>query len=255
MVAYIDVNSGEFYIGLDRFVGNLMEAIDAEEPSYQDIALNKSAETINKWNANRFMSATDEFTSRTGHLPGSMNDLLSMPSLQNYEAASMSKLLAGTMKISEALGKRGIPDELLKKYAPLDQEVLAKPLSAKVDPSSKKMQDYQDVVFQDALTTVTGLPPSPSGQPYMINLMRLGHNDKYKPEEIFVSADQLERDSKDFLAQLRSQISLRRTELKRNPESLKEVYYTDFNTTEPYGGKWLYDPKTGQVQMSTHPKF
>ena len=118
MVAYIDVNAGEYYIGLDRFVGNLMQALDAEEPAYQDIALKKASETINKWNAERFVKASEEFTSSTGRSPASMDDLLKMPSMQNYETASMGRLLAGSLAITEALGKRAIPDYILEQYAP-----------------------------------------------------------------------------------------------------------------------------------------
>lgn len=254
MVAYIDVNAGEYYIGLDRFVGNLMDGIDAEEPSYESIALTKAAETINKWNATRFAQAADEFTTRTGKAPSSMNDLLGMPALQNYETASMSRLIAGALKVGDKLGKRPIPDDLLQQYAPPDPQVLAQPVDMKGKGDSKSMADFQDVVFRDSLTTVTGMPPSPTGQPYVINLTRLG-NPNYKPEQIFVTADQLVSDSKDFLAQLRAAVSKRRTELGRNPESLKEVFYTDFKTTEPYGGQWLYEPSTGMVRMSSHPDF
>lgn len=251
MVAYIDVNAGQYYIGLDRFVGNLMQAIDAEEPAYEDIAMKKSAETIEKWNAERFLLALDEFTTATGRLPNSIDELATMPALQQYETADMGKLLAGAVKYTEALNLKPIPDYLLDLYAPLNPEVLAKPITR--DLEGKKMQDLQDLVFQDSLTTVTGIPPSSTGKPYAINLTRLPHLSKFEATDVFVPMDKLEQQALESLTQMRFHISERKRELGRNPASLDEVFYTDFKTTEPFGGQWLYDPNTGKVQMSSRP--
>lgn len=256
MVAYIDVTSGEYYIGLDRFMGNLLQAIDAEEPSYQDIALKKAAETINKWNASRMMQAADEFTSSTGRAPSSIQDILAMPALQNYETADFSKLIASVLSHTEALGKQHIPEGLLKQYVPPDAAMLQKPVDiTTTQAATKKLESFQNVVFSDGLTTTSGMPPSPTGRPYAINLTRYGNNMVYKPEEIFVTEDQLETDAKSLLSQVRTLISDRRVELGRVPESLNEVFYTDFKTTEPFGGTWNYNNQTGLLQMSSRPDY
>lgn len=255
MVAYIDVTEGEYYIGLDRFVGNLLEGVDAEEPALQNIALTKAADTINKWNAATMAHAADEFTSRTGRLPQSINDLIDMPAMQSYETADMSKLLASVLKYSDALNKRGLDPELIGGYAPPDPQVLAAPMDPTVTDKTGTLAALQNIVFQDSLTTVTGLPPSPTGQPYMINQARIGNNEKYKSGEIFAPENELENDAREMLSELRSHVSRRKTELGRNPESLREVFYTDYKTTEPFGGQWNYDPATGVVKMSTHPSF
>ncbi len=255
MVAYIDVSEGEYYIGFDRFVGNLLEGVEAEEPALQNIALNKAADTINKWNAATFARAADEFTSRTGRLPRSVNELADMPAMQNYETADMGKLLASVLKYSDAFNKRGIGEDLLANFVPPDARVFAAPIVDVQGRDDASLPAMQDVVFQDSLTTVSGLPTSPTGKPYMINLARIGQKEKHKPEDIFAPQGQLENDAREMLAELRSHVARRKQELDRNPESLKEVFYTDFNTTEPLGGQWQYDPATGVVKMSSRPSF
>jgi len=258
MVAYIDVDSGQYYIGLDRFIGNLMQGMDADEPALQTIALDKIAEAINKWNAHRLMEAADEFTTATGRLPRSLDELSTAPALEKYETASMARLLADTIKIGQALGKRPLDEETLSRYAAPDGELLHSPLpKPPSDGTSNKseMLNYQDVVFRDALTSVTGIPQSPTRSPYAMNLERLAFRDDYKPEEIFVPRNRLDQDALEFITRLRSYVDLRKKELGRNPKSLEEVFYTPFNTPEPYGGEWLYDPNTGTVKMSTHPDF
>jgi hypothetical protein len=254
MVAYIDVNSGQYYIGLDRFIGNLMQGIDADEPILQGIALNKAAEGIDKWNADTLATAADEFTSQTGRLPRNINELAAMPALQKYETGSMARLLADTIKISEALGKRPLDPATVSNYAAPDPQVLATPISRPTGTSSKSiMADYQDIVFQDTLTTVSGIPPSPTDSPYAINLARLPFRQKYKPEEIFVPTIKLNEAAAELLQQIRQGIAARKKELGRNPKSLDEVFYTPFQTPEPFGGSWIYDPENGSVRMSTHP--
>lgn len=256
MVAYIDVNSGQYYIGLDRFIGNLMQGIDADEPILQGIALTKAAETINKWNANTLAKAADEYTTKTGRLPGSIQELADMPSLQNYETASMARLLADTIKLGHALGKRPIERNQLSPFVEPDQQWLAMPLPKPIETDGNNaMADYQDVVFQDTLTTISGIPPSPVGTPYRINMSRLPYRSEFDDYEIFVPQSKLMDDAVELLQQLRGIIADRKKELGRNPKSLDEVFYTEFKTPEPFGGEWLYDPQTGTLKMSTHPAY
>jgi hypothetical protein len=63
IVAYVEIASGQFYIGYDRYLRNLLEAIDQKSVVLQDIALNKSAETIMFWNASVLAEAIDRHTS------------------------------------------------------------------------------------------------------------------------------------------------------------------------------------------------
>lgn len=254
MVAYIDVTAGEYYIGIDRFIGNLLSGMDANEPAFQEIALRKAAEAIDKWNASILAEAADQYMEQTGKTPGTIAELLRMPALQNYETASMSRLLASVARVTDHLSKRPIDPSLTAPYVAPDPELLAEPFTQALEGERESLVDYQDVVFNDTLTTRSGLPQNPQGQQYAINLMRIG-NDQYADDEIFVPMNQLQMDAQEFLGDLREIIDARKLELGRNPTSLNEVFYTDFNTTEPFGGTWLYNPENGEVRMSTHPNF
>lgn len=256
MVAYIDVNSGEYYIGLDRFIGNLMQGIDADEPVLQEIALGKAAEAIEKWNAHELSKALDEYTTQTGKLPTSIQELASMPALQNYETGSMSRLIADTMRVGAALSKRPITPQQLAGYAPPDPQLLNEPLPPLPNTGGKvAMADYQDVVFQDTLTTISGIPPSPRGGPYHMNLARLAYRDRFKPEEIFMTEAKMVESAQELLHDMRALIAARKAELGRNPKDLTEVFYTEFTTPEPFGGQWVYDPAEGTVKMSSVPNL
>lgn len=254
MVAYIDVTSGEYYIGLDRFIGNLMQGIDADEPVLQEIALSKAAETIEKWNADVLSKALDEYTTQTGKLPVSIQELATMPALQNYETGSMSRLIADTIRVGAALSKRPLELHQLARYTPPDPVLMNQPLPQIATTRGKAaMADYQDVVFQDTLTTISGIPPSPAGGPYYMNLARLPFRKNYKPEEIFMTEAKMMEAAQELVRDLRHIIAERKSELGRNPKDLTEVFYTEFTTPEPFGGEWLYNPADGTVKMSTHP--
>jgi hypothetical protein len=55
------------------------------------------------------------------------------------------------------------------------------------------------------------------------------------------------------LAAVRQAIGEREKELGRKPASLREVFHTDFKTTEPFGGEWRYSPETGDFRSSSRP--
>lgn len=257
MVAYIDVSSGQYYIGLDRFIGNLMQAIDADEPLLQEIALNKAAEAIDKWNADTLLRAADEFTSQTGRLPRSIDELADMPALESYETGSMARLIANTLKVTEALSKRHVDPDTLQRYVAPDPEVLRSPLPTPQQTGDGRidMADYQDIVFRDTLTTVSGIPRSPIGTPYKINHTRLAFRADHTPDEIIMTEGRLLEAAREMIQTMREDIATRKEELGRNPESLDEVYYMDFVTPEPFGGEWLYDSETGTLKMSSSPSL
>src|SRR5690606_9459959 len=98
-----------------------------DEPVLQEIALSKAAETIEKWNADVLSKALDEYTTQTGKLPASINDLATMPALQNYETGSMSRLIADTIRVGAALSKRPLEVHQLARYAPPDPILMNQP--------------------------------------------------------------------------------------------------------------------------------
>ena len=253
MVAYIDVDAGQYYIGFDRFVGNLTKGIDTDEPALERIALFKLNETINKWNCDILSKATDQYTSQTGKLPQTIDDLTTMPALQNYEVARMSRLLASAMRYTNFLGKKELTPLMLQGYVAPDPKLLNEPVEqTSVTLKAKTMDDLQNVIFRESLVRGSGIPENPSGEPYILNVDKMSLPG-VAATDIYITKNDLEEFAKDLLQQIRSAIAKRKAELGRNPKDLHEVFYTDFKTTEPLGGHWIYNPQDGTIKMSSRP--
>lgn len=254
ILAYIDVKSGEYFIGFDRFVSNLMQGLDAKEPVYQEMAIKKAVETVNKWNAFTLSEALKEYrTAHNDQNPTSILQLKTMPALKSYESASIPRLLANALRYSDVMGIKGIDNDVLANFVEPDRVLLTTPVTEKL-PNAKKMVDYQNIIFKDSLTSGTGIPISPERTPYTMNLAKL-YDRASGSDEIFVTFDKLDEDAKEMLVTLRQLISTRKEELGRPPKDLNEVFYTEFKTPEPYGGHWIYNPTNGELKMSSRPTF
>jgi hypothetical protein len=128
IAAYIEVKAGAFYIGMDRFLGNLLKGLDVNDSPMQGIAMEKLKEAIHRWNVQNLLRAIDDYTSSTGKAPSRIEDIASQPALQDYEIARMSRLVAGVERRARALGREGIIREYLKDTALPSPAELSRPL-------------------------------------------------------------------------------------------------------------------------------
>jgi hypothetical protein len=256
IVAYIDVQAGAFYLGFDRFVGQLLQGVDAQDVPVEDIALNKLKETVEKWNADIILHAVDQYTTATGHLPSNLNDVAQQPALQNYEVGMISKLIAAVERRARDQGRPGITPYLVMKDTALPPQFELQKVSVRTSETKKasSLLPLQDVVFKESLVKRSGFPEEPYGTTYSLNMTLLGHKDE-KPEDIVAREPKLDEYTRNLLGSLRAVINERKQELGRNPKDLKEVFQTDFNTTEPSGGKWLYNPATAELKSSARPQL
>lgn len=255
ITAYIDVQSGEYYVGFDRFVGNLLEAIEAKEPALQQIAFLKAKETIEKWNASLMLKALDQYTSRTGQMPERIEQLADMPALQNYEIASMSKLIGAVERRARDLNlEMGIDPEIIGDVALPSQAELDKASDqTSVTQDMKKLSDFQGIIFRESLEKRSGIPEDPFGGEYQLNRTLLA-DERQAPEDRIARSSKVKDYVQSLLIDMRTYLSRRREELGgRNPKSLEELFETDFQTTEPLGGQWQYDPETGHIRSSSYP--
>lgn len=255
IVGYIEVASGEFYVGLDRFLSNLTIALDAEDHLLQDIAINKLRETIEKWSQSILSGAVDEYTSRTGTLPAALSDLTDTAALTNYEMAPLSRVLGLVSVYAARKGRPGIFPNLLENYVKPSPQLLAA-LDRETTRSieGRSWADLHAEIFDRSLTTMSGVPEEPSGREFFLNRTALG-NPFMKKTEVIMTGDVMEHFVRGLLAEVRSVIATRKEELGRNPEVLREVFYTDFLTTEPLGGEWIYDPETGDFKTTSRPDW
>lgn len=256
IVAYIDVQSGAFYLGFDRFVGQLLQGVDAQDIAVQDISLNKLKETVEKWNASIVLDAVDQFTSATGHQPSSIADLANQPALQNYEVGMISKLIAAVERRARDQGRPGITPMLVMHDTALPPQFELEKASERTSETKNvaKLLPLQDVIFKESLVRRSGIPEEPYGTTYSLNLTLLGNKNE-KPEDIVSRESKLNDFTRDLLRGIRGVMAERRTELGRCPHDLKEVFQTDFNTTEPSGGKWIYNPGTCEIRSSARPNL
>lgn len=258
MTAYIEVQSGEFYLAFNRYVGNLLMALESRDRALEILAIGKAKEAVEKWNASTLTRAYEQYTSATGQLPASIDDLTTMPALQNYEIARISRLIAGTDAVLTLLGADPISADLLNSDTPENHTVLptAAQRAEAMDfftklPRHKKLSDYENDLFHYSMVKQNGLPEDPEGFPYVLNMSQVG-NPASDAVPIVTEPKRLEA-LKDTVTRIRKYIIERKEELGHLPQSLHEAFYTDFNTTEPYGAKWTYDPKTGDFRSTSHP--
>ena len=253
IAAYVEVAAGAYYVGLDKYVGNLLRGIDAKEPAMTYVALNKIKDTINDWNKSLLLKAYDEYTSLTGKVPSSLDDLTSMPALTNYEAGSMSRLLGTLQRYLLATGRDLLDPEMLKFYPAPSPAEANKPVGEK-ERAVRNMSELQNEVFRSTLEKRSGLPQPAGKSKYHLNRANAGYPFG-KHSDTVMTEDEMEEFTRGLLMAVRGEIGKAKTLLDRTPESLKEVFSTDFKTTEPYGGKFTYDPKTGDFKSSTHPDW
>lgn len=253
IVAYLDVQSGAYYVGLDRFIGNLMQALDAKDPVLEGIALGKIKETIEKWNLDILTKALDQYTSSTGRLPATIEDLATQPALQNYEVAKMSRVIAAGDYLIRNSGREGFyPHNLQNTALPQPDELSEVEANPPTEPGAKSMMVLQNKVFRHSLVKQSGIPQDPFGGRYIFNRAVLGNRNAEVGSPI-TNELQATEFLQQLLLEIRSHISRRKEELGRNPNDLREVFQTDFNTTEPFGGKWLYDAGSGTLKSSSKP--
>lgn len=258
IAAYIEVEDGEFYVGFNQFVGNMLQAVDASDPALINIAINKTREVVDKWNRTLLLRALDEYTTRTGKLPAKLQDLASEPALTNYEVPEMSRLLALIQLHAQAVGKdldKALPEDLLTRVALPDQKVIeaVRPL-VKAVPDKKKVANYENEIFRGTLVKRSGIPEDPYGGTYTLNGLQMG-NPYGTPNDRIMSTVRLEEELQTVLGGVRQMIGEREKELGRKPADLHEVFRTDFKTTEPFGGEWRYSPETGDFRSSSRPSL
>lgn len=255
VTAYVDVESGEYYIGIDRFIGNLLEAIDIDEPDYQTIALRKAKEAVDTWNRSLISKALDEYTSSTGTLPATLDQVAGMPALQDYEIVDMSRLLSAVVRYSDRMNAKPLAIETVQDLGLPTTLPLDMPTSETAVVNAKSMADLQNVILRESLVRRSGLPPATSGSMFYLNQTRYGAPGGWSTEDYLVSETEIQDFLKKMITDVRGQVSNRREELGRVPKDLTEVFYTDFETTEPLGGQWTYDSQTGMFGSTSLPGF
>jgi hypothetical protein len=264
IVAYVEIASGEYYIGYDRYLRNLLEAVDQNSVVLQDISLNKTAETLMYWNSAVLGEAIDRYTSATGTLPSAdMHELANDPILAETELGSFPHMLAAINLLAKRLNKdrviepgsfqraeintRAVVQAMAQAEPDIRDEIMALDLSR-----GNALSAYQQDIFRLSLRKQRKIPFDPYGYGMAINLTYWDQEDKPVTERVTTKRF-IQEETMKILAPLRASIERRKKELNRNPVSLNEVFFTDFNTTEPLGGQWLYNPEDGTVRSSSFP--
>ncbi|MBX7245422.1 MAG: hypothetical protein K1X53_07975 [Candidatus Sumerlaeaceae bacterium] len=251
IVAYLEVQSGAYYIGFDRFLNNFLLAVDANDIGLQSIALNKLKESVDKWNKSLLNKALDEYTSSTGRLPSRIEDLATMPALKNYEVAEISRLVALCERYLQKLSRPELSDDILTSITLPTQAQMNAPIEDTTN--TRNMLGLQNLIFRQCLVKRSGIPEEPNGSHYVLNGTLLGTKPTDERLEVIASENGVREYLQNLLYAFRATIDKRKKELGRTPESLREVFYCDPVTTEPFGGKFQYDPKTGNLRSTSAP--
>jgi hypothetical protein len=266
IVAFVEIESGQYYIGYDRFLRSLLEAIDQDAKVLEDIALNKTAETIMLWNASVLMPAVKRYVERTGQAPSSdLRELADDPEVRDAELANFAYVLAGIELIATRLNRETVdPGAFLRANIDLNKlephlakakaELAPKVAALDLDKHGRNLADYQQLIFEWSLRPAGGVPLDPYGHGMHLNLA-MWHEERRDIKERLASRFLLIEPLENIIRSVRFTIQRRTEDLGRFPKDLTETFFTDFQTTEPLGGRWIYDPETGRFSSSSLPDF
>ena len=265
MVAYLDVSDGEYIVGVDRYLGNLLQGLEAGQDYLVSIAVDRLANAIDKWNCSLLKKAVAEYVEENERNPKNIADLSGTNVLKNYEMISFSKTIALIETIRKKQGQDGISMDVLAGFAVpnaadfswADSQIDKLGVSAET-----KLLKIQNEIFKTLIGKQSGNPASPFSSPYVYNSMFAGNregtmqNPNTNEPLTCIMTEKLQQEALGaVLSSLREEIANFKNREKRYPHSLNELFDTTFETPEPYGGIWEYNSDTGDVRASTHPQL
>ena len=266
MVAYLEVEDGEYFVGVDRYIGNLLQGLESNQDYLVAISISRLGDAINKWNTSLFEKAYKAYKdSHAGNEPNSLLDLAAMADLKDYETVNFRRIIALVETLQRKIGGRSIPAESMDGAAmPLQEDfewadsvVAGLPME-----SNTKISKMQNTIFKSVIEKRTGLPISPYKTDYVWNPAFAGHRSGTLANPVtneplkFVMTEAVREDVlRTMLKSLRGDADAFKEREGRLPEDLNEIYDTVFVTPEPYGGRWIYDKSTGTIKSSSHPDF
>ncbi len=256
IVAYLDIEDGEYFVGVRRYIENILQGLDSDQDTIINIGIMRMADAIDKWNQSIFATALKDLEAQTSTT--AIRDITDFNKAETirkgYRIANFQKLLALSDVLAKRLNRQRIDFNALTDYripTPADFE-WADRVTTKTFPGKTTLSSLQDDVFNLGLETVTTIPKSPYKDNYVWNPTFAPPRNVTNFKCIMTESERL-NSLREILSNLKKEVQDFRAREGRNPDSFEELFDSSFTTPEPYGGNWILDSKSGDVRSSSHP--
>ena len=233
LAIYVDVESGEFRAGLDKWIDFYLNAAVNRDSFNRDLALTHLPDIAEKWNLDVLYRALGKYRDEhQGKISMQLEELDQQGYLKDYDACDYPRM----MQLLEAVWDAGN----------LRKEDVGRLLKG---------------ITQQAYVKKSGLPLSPyanaapGGNWYSIrkDIGPENFEEAFKNRKLILSWKSATEWTSVALGFIRSHVEKFNLEKKRYPASLEELAPEVRKAVDPIAGKWDYDPKTGKVKSPTFP--
>jgi hypothetical protein len=233
LAIYVDVESGEFRAGLDRWIDFYLNAAVTRDSSNRNLWETHFPDIAEKWNLDILYRALGKYRDEhQGKIPMQLEELDQQGYLKDYDACDYSRM----MQLLEAVWEAGNlrKEDVGRLLKSITQRVYVKTSGVPVSPYSNA---------------------APGGNWYCIR-KDIGPEDLeegFKNRQLILSWKSASEWTSTALGFIRSHVEKFNQEQKRYPASLEELSPQVRKAVDPIAGKWDYDPKTGKVKSPTFP--
>jgi len=216
IVAYMELKSGRYRVAFEKYVRDVLEAVDQNDEVVENIALNRIPDIINEWQMFIIRNAAIKYFQKTGKDPENIHDL----------------------------ERKGVIDPYPLVVIPVLKKLIA---HYKQQPGNAT-DHFSEIIDGCTRENTTFFPPHPSGYWYQFD------TDFHPEEESFLIDGQVVFDNvKSYVNGIRRRLRLFYEEKGRLPFTKYEIYGEPLLTPEPLGGEWIYQPESGLFYSSTMP--
>jgi tetratricopeptide (TPR) repeat protein len=217
ILGYVELKSGRFRIAYEKYVEDLLRTLDDRDTVVEGITQDRIRDVIRSWVLSILNETAQEYRERNGKDISQLSELEALLREKTVRVPFFDKL-------TEAIDQQSrLPGKLL----PHLQEIIDK-----------------------SFGTLDKIPEEPFGYFYYIVPGKTS-----KDKGFIGDAEDVVLNLKFFLSAMRKAIEQYKEKHGTYPPTIDAIFGEPLKQAEPFGGKWLYDPRTGEFRSSTLPRL
>lgn len=236
MGEFIERKTGRYELAFQMNLQYILRYIDTNNEMEAKLTSIRFWDILGRWNRSKLIEAARRFIKQEGRDPKSMDELVRSRSWEPLTLPTMENLAARI----EEYRKQGKP--LMPRYEQIYAESFAKIDGAPTDPRGF---DYR--IQQGAIPK----PGSAESSDTLVIDLSLPETLPDNHFNYIVSASDLFDSLVEYVSGINQFIQKYQREHGRWPGSLEELVAGKFNYNDPLGGKFIYNPKTGQFSCTS----
>lgn len=216
----LEIETGRYTIAYEKFLSQYLESYTAQKDLVFNINKSKIIEVVDEWQLSIMLKAAKEFKEKNNRDIESLEELEQSGLLPEYTVPDV--------KIAFALA-----DEYYSQ--------------------GKKLPNMMNDILTKSMITSNRIPKAPyeDSDKYIVVSELSSDSEKF-----IMSVHAMKELVKDtFLTQFRYKINEYYQNNNKYPPTMDDIYGEPIKLREPFGGKWLYNPETGEIKSSTYPQL